>query len=76
MAGEIVVGDAVALLTKLQDSGVLLTTRSLQLMNIGDPDKKLTFVEQWQGQPLVATTVITCMDVIKQAIDEVRKGRR
>lgn len=44
----------------------------LLLMPAGDPDKKLSFVEQWQGQPLVSTTVITCMDTIKQAIDEVR----
>lgn len=140
MAGDMVVGDAVAILTKLQDQGVVLTTRSLQIMNIGkercrgylrsvqpegrqgyawawllcaaskhtvsschqqcgifwcrsfvrampqqhsttavphahcagDPDKKVSFVEQWQGQPLIATTVITCMDTIKVAIDEVR----
>jgi Bardet-Biedl syndrome 1 protein len=35
MAGEMVVGDGVAILTRLQDSGVILTTRSLQIMNIG-----------------------------------------
>lgn len=70
MGGEMVVGDAVDTLTRLQDAGVVLTTRSLQLMNIGDADKKLQFVEHWQGTPLVSTTVITCMDVIKQAIDE------
>lgn len=35
MAGDSVVGDAVATLTRLQDQGVLLTTRSLQIMNIG-----------------------------------------
>ncbi|KAG2451137.1 hypothetical protein HYH02_004404 [Chlamydomonas schloesseri] len=70
MEGEIVMGDAVAQLTRLQDAGVVLQTRSLQLMNIGDPDAKMAFVEHWQGQPLVATTVITCMDVVKQAIDE------
>lgn len=40
-------------------------------MNIGDPEKKKVFVEDWQGQQLVATTVITCMDVIKQSVDEV-----
>lgn len=50
---------------------MVLQTRSLQLMNIGDPDAKMSFVEHWQGQPLVATTVITCMDTVKQAIDEV-----
>lgn len=50
---------------------MVLTNRSLQLMNIGDPEKKLTFIEQWQGQPLVATSTITCMDAIKLAIDEV-----
>ncbi|GIL48849.1 hypothetical protein Vafri_5272 [Volvox africanus] len=70
MEGEIVIGDAVAQLTRLQDAGVVLQTRSLQLMNIGDPDAKMAFVEHWQGQPLVATTVITCMDIVKQAIDE------
>jgi len=70
MSGDIVIGDAVAALTTLQDAGVILTTRSLQLMNIGDADKKMSFVEHWQGQPLIATTVITCMDVIKQALDE------
>lgn len=43
-----------------------------QLMTIGDADKKVEFVEHWQGQPLVATTCITCMDVIKQTVDEVR----
>ncbi|EFJ41176.1 Bardet-Biedl syndrome protein 1 [Volvox carteri f. nagariensis] len=57
-------------LYRTHDAGVVLQTRSLQLMNIGDPDAKMAFVEHWQGQPLVATTVITCMDVIKQAIDE------
>jgi hypothetical protein len=31
MAGEIVVGDAVAELARLQDTGVMLTTRSLQV---------------------------------------------
>ncbi|KXZ45593.1 BBS1 protein [Gonium pectorale] len=70
MEGEMVMGDAVAQLTRLQDAGVVLQTRSLQLMNIGDPEAKMAFVEHWQGQPLVATTVITCMDTIKQAIDE------
>ncbi|GFR47769.1 hypothetical protein Agub_g9536 [Astrephomene gubernaculifera] len=70
MDGEIVIGEAVAQLTRLQDAGVVLQTRSLQLMNIGDPDAKMAFVEHWQGQPLVSTTVITCMDVVKQAIDE------
>ncbi|GIL69347.1 hypothetical protein Vretimale_13465 [Volvox reticuliferus] len=70
MEGEIVIGDAVAQLTRLQDAGVVLQTRSLQLMNIGDPDAKMAFVEHWQGQPLVATTVITCMDIVKQAFDE------
>lgn len=40
-------------------------------MNIGDADKKLEFVEHWQGQPLIATTVITCMEIIKLSIDEV-----
>ncbi|KAG2484587.1 hypothetical protein HYH03_016628 [Edaphochlamys debaryana] len=70
MEGEVVVGDALAQLTRLQDAGVVLQTRSLQLMNIGDPDAKMGFVEHWQGQPLVATTVITCMDVIKQSLDE------
>ncbi len=55
---------------------MVLQTRSLQLMNIGDPDAKMSFVEHWQGQPLVATTVITCMDTVKQAIDEVGCRRR
>ncbi|PNH05290.1 Bardet-Biedl syndrome 1 protein [Tetrabaena socialis] len=70
MEGEIVIGEAVAQLTRLQDAGVVLQTRSLQLMNIGDPDSKMAFVEHWQGQPLAATTVITCMDTVRQAIDE------
>ncbi|KAJ9510374.1 hypothetical protein QJQ45_015847 [Haematococcus lacustris] len=70
MAGEMVVGEALALVTQLQDAGVVLTSRSLQLLNIADPAKKLSFVEQWQGQPLTATTVITCMETMKLAIDE------
>ena len=45
---------------------------ALQLMNIGDADKKVEYVEHWQGQPLVATTCITCMDVMKLTVDEVR----
>ena len=72
MDGTTVIGDAVSVLTQLQDQGVVLQTRSLQIMNIADAEKKKTFVEHWQGSPLVATTVITCMDVINQAIDEVR----
>lgn len=32
---------------------------------------QVSFVEQWQGQPLMSISVITCMDVIKQALDEV-----
>ena len=44
---------------------------ALQLMNIGDADKKVEYVEHWQGQPLVATTCITCMDVMKLTVDEV-----
>jgi hypothetical protein len=35
-------------LFRLQDAGVVLQTRSLQLMNIGDPDAKMAFVEHWQ----------------------------
>ncbi|GFR47660.1 hypothetical protein Agub_g9403 [Astrephomene gubernaculifera] len=70
MDGEIVIGEAVAQLTRLQDAGEVLHTRSLQLMKIGDMDAKMAFVKHWQGQPLVRTTVITCMDVVKQAIDE------
>lgn len=34
----------------------------------------ITAMHNTQGQPLVATTVITCMDVVKQAIDEVCGG--
>lgn len=41
MGGDMVVGDAVEALTRLQDAGVVLTTRSLQLMNIPDTDKKV-----------------------------------
>jgi hypothetical protein len=40
-------------------------------MNMGDAAKKLDFVERWQGQPLIATTVITCMDTMKLSVDEV-----
>jgi Bardet-Biedl syndrome 1 protein len=50
MSGDSVVGEAVDALTRLQDAGVVLTTRSLQLMNIGDADKKLRFVEHWQAR--------------------------
>lgn len=70
MDGDIVIGDAVAQLSKLQDAGVVLTTRTLQLMNISDPTSKMQYVGHWQGLPLMATTVITCMETIKQALDE------
>lgn len=30
---------------------MVLQTRSLQLMNIGDPDAKMAFVEHWQVGP-------------------------
>jgi Bardet-Biedl syndrome 1 protein len=41
-------------------------------MGIADARRKLEFVERWQGQPLAATTIITCMTAIQQAVDEVR----
>lgn len=69
-AGQLVIGDAVAALTQLQDHGVLLTIRSLQVMNIADPDRKSYFLEQCRDEPLVANTVVTCMDVIKLSLDE------
>ncbi len=40
-------------------------------MNIADPEKKLGFVEQCQGQPLVPVSVITCMAVLNLLLDEV-----
>ncbi|KAF5833202.1 hypothetical protein DUNSADRAFT_10552 [Dunaliella salina] len=48
----------------------MLTGRSLQVMNIADPEKKLSFVEQCQGQPLVVVSVITCMAVMNLVLDE------
>ncbi len=50
-----------------------LHARSLQLMDIGEPEAKVAFVDRWRGRPLVFTTVTTCMEVIKQAVDEVRR---
>lgn len=67
---EMVIGDAVSALTLLQDRGVLLTIRSLQVMNIADPDRKSSFLEQCRDEPLVAHTVVTCLDVINLAVDE------
>ena len=49
----------------------MLTARSLQVMNIADPGKKLSFVEQCQGKPISYVSVITCMDTIKKLRDEV-----
>lgn len=49
MAGEMVVGDCVAVLTKLQDAGVVLTTRSLQLMNIGKAACRKPWLQVSQG---------------------------
>ncbi len=50
-----------------------LHARSLQLLNIGEPEARMAFVERWRGKPLVFTTVTTCMEVIKQAVDKVRR---
>ena len=46
----------------------------LQVMNIADPDKKLSYVEQCQGQPLTSVSMITCMTVINLMLDEVCVG--
>ena len=45
-------------------------------MNIADPDKKLSYVEQCQGQPLTSVSMITCMTVINLMLDEVCVGGR
>jgi len=70
MTGSVPLGEALAGLSHLQGAGASLTTRSLQLLNIGDPEAKTSFVEYWQGQPLSAPTTVTCLAVLKHAIDE------
>eukprot|EP00798_Chlamydomonas_sp_ICE-L_P006017 gene6017-5322_t len=58
-------------LMNLPDAEKKLNFMALGRSSIGwATTKKLTFMEHWQGAPLVATTVITCMDVINLAVDE------
>lgn len=65
--------DANQQFSDLQNKGVQLTARSLELLSLSDPDQYSSYVQSAKGQPLVQQTCITCMDVIKQALDEVNK---
>eukprot|EP00877_Chromochloris_zofingiensis_P001275 jgi/Chrzof1/11148/Cz05g25190.t1 len=62
--------DANQQFSDLQNKGVQLTARSLELLSLSDPDQYSSYVQSAKGQPLVQQTCITCMDVIKQALDE------
>lgn len=69
-AGELNLQVAEGTLVGLQEKGVALTARSLELLSLSDADAKSSLVQHSAGQPLVQQTVITCMDVIRQALDE------
>ena len=61
--------DAVAKLAELRDSGSTLTSRSLDLLGIGDPAVAYEFVEAEKQAPLTQQTVVTCMEVLQKSED-------
>eukprot|EP00955_Chlamydomonas_euryale_P099485 365221-Chlamydomonas_euryale.AAC.2 len=50
----------------MRESAARYGLKMPQVMNMADADKKVEFVERWQRQPLVSTTVVTCLEVMKQ----------
>jgi Bardet-Biedl syndrome 1 protein len=63
------VENAVQTLTGMRDEGKTLTSRSLDLLGIGDPAVAYEFVEAEKHTPLTQQTVITCMEVLQKSDD-------
>mmetsp|Transcript_36995 Transcript_36995/g.44743 ORF Transcript_36995/g.44743 Transcript_36995/m.44743 type:complete len:613 (+) Transcript_36995:397-2235(+) len=57
-------------ITALRESGVTLTSRSLDLLAIEDPAARDEFVAMNKGTPLVQQTCITCMETIKKNMED------
>lgn len=57
-------------LQALQDLGIQLTTRSMELLSLTDAQRRKQFMEANQNTPLVHHDQITCMNTIRKSVDE------
>ena len=62
--GSCDIGSAVTQLTELRDSGADVTARTVELLSYDDEAERTMFADRVKNQPLVQTTVITCMEKI------------
>eukprot|EP00878_Enallax_costatus_P007416 GHUV01007766.1.p1 GENE.GHUV01007766.1~~GHUV01007766.1.p1 ORF type:complete len:464 (+),score=128.94 GHUV01007766.1:2271-3662(+) len=74
-SGELQSSQATQQLQQLQDSGIQLATRSMQLLSLTDAQAQQEFVQQNKGQEAAAaagspTGYVTCMDTVRKAKDE------
>eukprot|EP00879_Flechtneria_rotunda_P025766 GHRR01027411.1.p1 GENE.GHRR01027411.1~~GHRR01027411.1.p1 ORF type:complete len:329 (+),score=99.63 GHRR01027411.1:210-1196(+) len=70
-AGSIAVTAGAQQLSQLQDKGMQLAARSLQLLSLADSEQaQHNFAAESKGTAASNLSSITCMDVIKQALDE------
>lgn len=70
-AGTLPLCDALTTLGALQKGGHPgISSRSADLLSLGEESAQERFVEQHKGLPLVGQTVITCMSVIRRGVDE------
>lgn len=72
-AGQLPASAAAQQLEQLRGGGVQLAARSLQLLSLSaDAHAQQQFADESMGQPLGSSSWVTCMEVIRQAADEVR----
>lgn len=68
---EVTVSTAIQKLNELRETGGTLTTRSVELLMQDNEQSRLDFVNEMKDVPLVHTTVITCMDVLKKDSEDI-----
>ena len=69
-SGSVSIPDTQKKLAAARDEGVKLTSTSQDLLAIDDAEIAGAFVEEQRDKPLTATTVCTCMEVLKKDLED------
>ena len=69
-SGSVSIPDTQKKLAAARDEGVKLTSTSQDLLAIDDAEVAGAFVEEQRDKPLTATTVCTCMEVLKKDLED------
>lgn len=64
--GSVTTSQAYDKLSEARDGGITMSSRSLELLSVAEPEKQEAFVAKYKDQPLVQKTVITCMETVRK----------